>query len=160
MIQLQVDNDINNLKGEDGDDLFIASSATDGADVIDGGTHTNGDTVNYNALDSNSITVTLANGSNTATVDVSGAGNDDTISNIENVVGTQLGDNITGNDLNNTLEGKEGDDTLSGGVGNDYLDGGTHTTGDTVDYSSASGAITVDLGIDGTAQAIGATEGK
>ena len=48
----------------------------------------------------------------------------DTLINIENVLGGYGNDLIIGNNLDNELSGGEGNDTLNGGVGNDVLDGG------------------------------------
>jgi Ca2+-binding RTX toxin-like protein len=78
----------------------------------------------------------------------------DTISGIENVIGSAGHDSILGDDAanflvglagNDTLDGGTGDDTLEGGAGNDSLNGGTGEA-DWVSYASASGAVTVDLG--------------
>lgn len=57
-------------------------------------------------------------------------------------------DYILGGVGNDVLQALGGDDVLIGGVGEDYLDGGHGT--DTVDYSSESVAVTVDLSL-GTA---------
>ncbi|MGB5791831.1 calcium-binding protein, partial [Poseidonibacter sp.] len=55
-------------------------------------------------------------------------------------------DSLYGKDGDDSLYGEDGDDTLNGGVGDDYLDGGTNTAiGDTVDYSDATSAVTVDM---------------
>ena len=73
------------LYGEAGNDKFIATSSTDGSDVIDGGSDLNGrgsDTIDYSAIadsDTNlttgGIVVTL-NDSTVATVTVDGGNND------------------------------------------------------------------------------------
>ncbi len=51
-------------------------------------------------------------------------GDIDTLSNIENIEGTGLGDVITGDAGNNMLMGMDGVDMLNGGMGDDLLDGG------------------------------------
>src|SRR5438552_743330 len=48
----------------------------------------------------------------------------DTLTTIENVVGSPFNDVIVGNAASNTLTGLGGDDTLRGDLGNDVLDGG------------------------------------
>ena len=61
----------------------------------------------------------------------------DTLSNIENVIGSQYDDTITGNSGNNYLQGGDGNDTLVGGTGADWLSGGAGNdwlVGDTSDY--------------------------
>jgi hypothetical protein len=57
-----------------------------------------------------------------ATVNASSAV--DTISNIENIGGTEYADRLLGNAVGNKLVGYEGNDTLDGGGGDDYLMGG------------------------------------
>ena len=64
------------------------------------------------------MTVNLVDG--TAT---DGTGTD-TLSNIENVIGSAFNDHITGDDNANILSGGAGDDELIGGLGNDTLIGG------------------------------------
>lgn len=48
----------------------------------------------------------------------------DTLTSIENLVGTKLADSLTGDGNANALVGNEGDDVLIGGAGNDELQGG------------------------------------
>jgi Ca2+-binding RTX toxin-like protein len=92
-----------------------------GNDIFNGGA--DDDWVEYNKdIDFGAtagVTVNLATG--TAT---DGFGSTDTLTSIENVLGSDLADTLTGNAANNTLLGKGGNDILSGGDGNDYLDGG------------------------------------
>ncbi len=104
------------LTGNDGDDTL---EGRDGNDIMSGG---NGnDTVTYNSFDIfNGVTVSLALGGAQDTI---GAGVD-TITGVENVVGTEWSDTLTGNAEANTLEGREGNDTLNGGGGSDTLNGG------------------------------------
>lgn len=74
-----------------------------------------------------------------------------------NVNGTEDADTINGNGGDDYLRGRGGDDTIDGGAGadtlvgdagNDTLNGGAQLagTGDTADYSNATGAVTVNLG--------------
>ena len=81
-----------------------------------------------------------------------GLGGNDTISGVENVVGSNQSDTITGDDGDNRLDGGKGDDTLSGGLGDDVLiggqgvdnfDGGDGT--DTIDYSEVTSSVNVNL---------------
>jgi Ca2+-binding RTX toxin-like protein len=58
----------------------------------------------------------------------------DTLTSIENVVGTAGSDIIVGNDLDNRIEGRGGNNDLDGGLGNDTLIGGSAI--DTADYTS------------------------
>ena len=67
-----------------------------------------------------SISVTL-DGTNATTVTVS-SGDNDSIRNIENVIGTSGNDTITGDAENNTLIGNAGDDTISGDDGDDIIE--------------------------------------
>ena len=91
-----------------------------GDDVLDGraGNDTlNGelgrDTVTY-ASDAAAVTVNLATG--TAT---DGTGGTDTLTGIENVIGSAGNDTITGSFVGNTIDGGAGNDTMTGGNGAD-----------------------------------------
>ena len=74
---------------------------------------------------------------------VDGYGNSGSVTGIENVTGSQLGDTLTGDANANVLNGGDGDDTLQGGLGDDTLDGGNGS--DTASYANASGSVTVTL---------------
>ena len=90
------------------------------------------DTVTYANAGTLGVTVALASYSS------SGYGSD-ILHGFANVIGSAGSDVITGDGNSNVIEGGLGDDILSGG--------GTIGTGnyDTVSYSTASGAVTVDL---------------
>jgi Ca2+-binding RTX toxin-like protein len=49
------------------------------------------------------------------------------VTDFENVLGSELGDNIVGNSANNMLAAREGDDAVDGGAGDDAVDGGVGT---------------------------------
>jgi len=122
------------------DDVLLNSA---GNDIVDAGAGT-ADTVNFSL--SSAVSVDLQAG--TATDNGGGAGiaiGNDTLTNFENVVGSNLDDIITGSTANNSLSGGGGDDTLSGGGGggNDTLDGGAGNN--TVSYASAAGSVLADL---------------
>ena len=68
---------------------------------------------------------------------------EDTIRNIENVIGGSGNDTLTGDGLANALFGNGGNDILKGGGGNDVLDGGTGI--DRADYSDKTAAVSVTL---------------
>jgi len=105
-----------------------------GNDAIDGGGGV--DTVDYRDSDS-LVTVNLDTGS------VTGGMGDDTLSNIENVYGSDYADTITGNVDANSLYGYKGNDSFIGSAGGDTIDGGDGT--DTVDYSGVTGSHNIDL---------------
>ena len=144
-----------NLTGDTGNNGFDGLS---GNDVIDGGDGI--DTVYYglfdndgrsqhlipglNGSDPNGVTVNLA--THTAN---DGEGGTDTLTNIENVVGSRGNDTIIGDANANRLEGEDGNDTLDGGAGLDILVGGfgndTYVLGadnDTVDDGGGIDTIT------------------
>ena len=145
------------LQGGDGDDLLLGGDDDDvleggrGFDRLDGGTGT--DTVSF-VNSGEGITVNLVF-------------NDQTIINIENVIGSDYLDSIRGDSGENDLYGRGGDDELNGGAGNDRLfgeDGDDQLWGlsgadrldggdgiDIVVYWSSDAAVTVDLE-DGTGQ--------
>jgi Ca2+-binding RTX toxin-like protein len=87
----------------------------------------------------------------------------DTLTSIENLIGTNFNDTLTGNAANNVLSGLAGNDTLLGGGGNDQLIGGTGNdrldggTGvDTASYSTVTDGVTVDLKLSGSQNTGGA----
>ncbi|MEX2648191.1 MAG: Ig-like domain-containing protein, partial [Alphaproteobacteria bacterium] len=87
-----------------------------GNDFLDGGT--GNDTASFSGvMGPTGVVVNLAAG--TAT----GEGND-TLNDIENVVGSDFDDNLTGDASGNSLDGGLGNDQLAGANGNDILDGG------------------------------------
>lgn len=111
------------LDGGVGDDVIDADAGNDilsggaGDDTLDGGDGI--DTVDYSSA-SDAVSVDLGN--SVATDD--GEGDVDTLTNIENVIGSDYEDTIIGNGLANELHGGDGDDTLRGGDGDDVLYGG------------------------------------
>jgi VCBS repeat-containing protein len=155
-----VNNDILNgtigvdiINGLDGNDILNGDGGNDtlqgglGEDVLDGGAGV--DTADYS--DKTAAIVVTLNGGTSANVTVGGV-IEDTIKNIENVIGGSAADWLTGsidaNVLNggggaDTLNGGAGDDTLQGGHGQDILDGGIGV--DTADYSDKTKAVVVTL---------------
>ncbi|PII39214.1 hemolysin D [Sinorhizobium meliloti CCBAU 01290] len=117
---------IENITGGSGNDQFTGDAAANtfrgglGADVLDGGDGS--DTADYSDKTA-SLVVTLA-GPNAATVFVGGVA-EDTLRNIENVIGGSGNDVFAGDGLQNVFDG---------GAGND-----------TVDYSASAKGIAVTL---------------
>lgn len=114
------DNDV--LNGGSGDDSL---NGGEGADRMDGGTGS--DTASYRGA-IGPITVDLTAGTGTG-----GWAEGDTLSNIENILGTRMDDILSGDGVtnvltggvgNDSLDGLAGDDQLFGGVGADTLNGG------------------------------------
>ena len=124
-----------NLDGGADDDYFYTGSSNDGSDTFNGGT--GADEIDYSARGS-AVTVDLM------TSHLGGqSGENDAISNVENVDGSStasstltgddnanylyggnLADTLTGNGGNDILYADKGNDVLSGGDGNDELSGG------------------------------------
>ena len=109
------------LSGGDGDDVLKGGA---GVDNLDGGNNT--DTVDYSD-ESGPVVVNL-----TANSAIDSGGDTDTLTNIENVIGStgddqllgDLGANVlNGIDGNDTIFGGDGTDTINGGVGNDIING-------------------------------------
>ncbi|MGH2905187.1 MAG: DUF6531 domain-containing protein [Solirubrobacterales bacterium] len=127
----------NTLSGGAGDDSIEGLS---GNDTLTGGSDT--DTVTYGSA-SSAVTVSLATTSSQNTV---GAGSD-TITQIENLTGSDYADALTGNSSSNTISGGSGNDSVEPGLGADVVngDGGT----DTATYASRTAAVSAS--IDGTA---------
>ena len=116
----------NILFGNAGNDLLKGGG---GADTLDGAAGV--DRADY-CDKVNSVVVTL-NGATNATVTVGGVA-EDTIRNIENLVGGSAGDNLTGDGLANTFRGGGGADLLNGAAGSD-----------TADYAEKAAAVVVTL---------------
>lgn len=111
------------ILGDAGDNLIDGG---EGADTIDGGTGS--DTISFvNAA--NAVVVDLA-----ARLTWDGASND-TLTSIENVIGSRFNDTIRGDAGDNLIQGDGGADQILGGAGND-----------TVAFTHASGPVTIDLG--------------
>ncbi|BAY39608.1 hypothetical protein NIES2111_39840 [Nostoc sp. NIES-2111] len=64
-----------------------------------------------------------------------------TVTNFDDVIGTNEGDNITGDSQNNKLTGNGGDDKFRGTRGNDTINGGDGF--DSIDYGSTGKRITL-----------------
>ena len=141
--------------GADGDDTIIANNRVNAIDGGDGS-----DTVSYE--NSNlGVTVSLLSG---AAGGAHAAG--DTLTAIENLIGSIRGDNLRGNQGDNVIDGNagkdiligyNGGDSLIGGAGRDILSGGNGADlldgGDSVDqarYNGSSEAVQINL-LDGTA---------
>jgi glucose/arabinose dehydrogenase len=152
---------IENIIGSAFDDTLTGDSGPNvlaggpGADTLTG--HGGIDTADYSSSSAR-VTVNLATGSGTG-----GDAQGDTLSGIENIIGSAFDDTLTGDTNANTLAGGAGVDTLNGGGGNDTLVGGpggdTLNGGaatDTADYSSSSAGVSVNLqtnsGLNGDAQ--------
>ena len=137
-------NDI--LEGGDDNDILEGG---DGADTLAGGT--GDDTALYDAA-GEGVRVDLSNTGTQVDFDGAAANNNeavgDTLSDIEDVVGSDHDDWLTGDSKDNNLQGGEGDDRLEGGVGADTLDGGTGA--DTLE--GGVGADTLDGGAGGRRQ--------
>ncbi|MGF6230849.1 Ca2+-binding RTX toxin-like protein [Inquilinus ginsengisoli] len=127
----------NKLQGWGGDDVLRGGA---GADTLEGGAGI--DTASY-YTSAAGVTVDLAAGTGSAG-DAAGDAAGDTLTGIENLSGSNLGnDTLSGNGSANKLQGWGGDDVLRGGAGPDTLEGGAGT--DTASYYSGAAGVTVDL---------------
>jgi len=153
------DSNENRLEGGGGDDMLQGRG---GKDVLNGGAGS--DTASFE--DTNQSVVLVLNGASDVTANVGGL-DEDTLRNIENIVGGSGNDTLTGDGLANSLAGGAGDDTLSGALGDDRLQGGagldTLDGGggvDTAVYSEKLDAVVVTLneGQDATVQVGGVAE--
>ncbi|AHE51853.1 beta strand repeat-containing protein [Sphingomonas sanxanigenens] len=111
------------LTGDAADNVLIGNAGNDllagglGNDLLSGGAGI--DTASYAAVGAG-VTISLLV---TAAQDTIGAGVD-TLSSIENLVGSTMDDVLTGNAQNNAISGGVGNDLIDGGTGADTLDGG------------------------------------
>ncbi|MDB5984436.1 MAG: type secretion target, partial [Pseudomonas sp.] len=111
---LQAGTGNNELFGDNGNDLIYSGP---GNDTIDGGAGNN--TVSYeHATAGVHVDLSVITAQNTL-----GAGTD-TLTNIDNVIGSHFNDTLTGGFDNNILSGGLGNDILNGAGGDDILIGG------------------------------------
>ncbi|WP_343713628.1 hypothetical protein [Inquilinus sp.] len=129
------------LYGGDGDDQIDGGDDNDllegaaGADVLIGGAGI--DTASY-ASSAAGVAVNLATGTATG-----GDAQGDTLSGIEQLMGSALADRLTGDANANALWGQDGDDLLIGGAGGDALKGGNGI--DTASYVGSAAGVTINL---------------
>jgi Ca2+-binding RTX toxin-like protein len=121
------------MQGSDGQDVLQGGAGDDG---LYGGAGT--DMASYAAAIAG-VTVSLVP---SGAQDTHGAGND-TLIDIEGLIGSSYADTLTGDDSANSLSGGAGNDLLVGGLGDDRLDGGAGI--DTVGYETAAAGVTADL---------------
>ena len=143
----------NTLDGGLGNDVLVGGA---GADKLIGGDGV--DTADYSASTS-AVTVNLELGT--------GKGGDaegDTLSGIENLIGSKFNDVLVGNGSVNLIDGGDGNDTITGGSNNDQLLGGAGDdlflvewsyTGDHYDGGTGVDTFSADVAVlDGYAQEI------
>ncbi|MCK5111787.1 MAG: hypothetical protein KAQ94_09725, partial [Arcobacteraceae bacterium] len=114
---------IENFIGAGGDDTITGDSGANtleglaGADTLNGGDGI--DTVSYQNS-TEGVTVDLSDSLNNANGDAEG----DTLTNFENILGSNFDDDLTGDEAANNIMGGDGDDTIYGGAGVDTIYGG------------------------------------
>ncbi len=92
--------------------------STPGNDILTG-TSSSNDTVTYaSATGPVTVSLNITTQQNTINAGL------DTITQVENLIGSNFADNLTGNSANNSLEGRGGNDTLTGWSGADTMIGG------------------------------------
>jgi|GEM_PF-927975 len=152
-------NNIENVTGGAGNDTIIGDTNANvfmgrgGNDSIDGGSGV--DTADYSYITTGTNGITVQLNANTAALVSFVSGDQDTIVNIENIIGTAKNDSIAGDIRYNSIFGGDGNDTLSGGSGNDTLDGGGNAVGssDMVDFTYLAGKgknLSIGLNTDGS----------
>jgi len=104
----------NVLNGADGDDVLLGGG---GADSLAGGD--GNDTASY-AGSNAAVNINLGSGTHSG-----GYAAGDTVSGVENLIGSSHSDTLTGDTGGNALDGGDGNDSLDGGAGDDSLVGGS-----------------------------------
>jgi len=141
------------LTGDDGANFLIGNAGNDvlaggaGNDMLNGGAGI--DTANY-AGTTGAILLNLA----LATAQDSGAGGNDVLISIENVIGTSFDDIVTGSSQANAISGSGGNDAIDGGSGNDAIDGGNGN--DALKGSAGDDLLTGGAGLDTLTGGVGA----
>ena len=135
------DEGVNRLDGDAGDDVLNGEGGNDvllggeGGDTLNGG---DGQDLASYFLSDEAVTINLAAGTASG-----GDAEGDTLTSIENLLGSHYDDVLTGDDGNNVISGVAGDDLLDGGAGADQLNGGDGN--DTVTYENSDAGVTVNL---------------
>jgi Ca2+-binding RTX toxin-like protein len=122
----------------------VVRASTPGNDILTG-TASSSDTVTYaSATGPVTVSLNITTQQNTVNAGL------DTITKIENLIGSSFADNLTGNSANNILEGKGGNDKLAGWSGADTMIGGpgndtyfVENAGDIVTENPSQGIDTV-----------------
>lgn len=127
------DSGCDTLSGGEGDDILAGNA---GADVMDGGAGI--DTADYSAAQG-TVLVSLDDG----IAEKDGDGWIDSLSNIENLTGSDHSDSLLGDGGDNVILGGDGDDTIDGFGGADTMDGGAGNN--TVSFQSAEGGVLIAL---------------
>ncbi len=122
--------------GGEGNDFILG---TLGNDTIDGGS--GNDTVSYAQAFSSSATGVTVDLNIQGTAQDTRAAGTDTLTGIENLIGSQYNDTLIGSDGDNILEGGAGSDVIDGGRGND-----------TASYAGATAGVSVNLALQGAFQ--------
>jgi Ca2+-binding RTX toxin-like protein len=102
------------LSGGTGNDTLAGGA---GSDTLIGGAGS--DTADYSAS-SGAVNVNLSDN----LVETGGDAQGDSLSGIENIIGSAQADTLTGNALANNIDGGAGNDTIAGGYGSDLITGG------------------------------------
>jgi len=131
------DNDV--LLGGAGNDLMVGGNGVDYASYAGAG---------------GGVRVSLAIAGAQA---VGGGEGTDVLQGVEGLVGSIHADTLTGDAGDNLIAGGGGNDRIDGGAGDDRMNGGTGF--DTLNYFFAAAGVTVDLGAQGVAQAVGGGQG-
>jgi Ca2+-binding RTX toxin-like protein len=118
-----------NLTGNTLNNVLYAGAGNNG---LDGSTGIDTVSYAYGVTGTTGVTVSLAVGTAQAT----GGSGSDTLTSIENLIGSGFNDSLTGNAGHNVLDGGAGNDLLTGGVGRDMLTGGAGS--DTFDFNALS----------------------
>ena len=133
---LSGDSQVNNIQGNDGDDVIRGAS---GSDILDGGDHVTGDELRFDELNGVGVGLDLTAGTATFAAD----GSTDTFTNFESYVLTQQDDSIVGSTGADIVQSLGGDDVFNASQGADDLDGGVGS--DTVDYSGLAGVASINV---------------
>jgi Ca2+-binding RTX toxin-like protein len=147
------------VDGGDGNDLLVGGTGNDslngglnddtlsggsGDDTLDGGAG-NSDWVDYSGA-ATAVAIDLAGGSAHGT----DSGND-TLANLENVIGSAGNDTITGSTAANIIDGGAGSDAITAGAGNDRI---VYDAADTL-VDGGSGIDTLEVRASGTTDLTG-----
>ncbi len=135
---------IENIIGSFSNDTLTGNASNNiitgglGSDTIDGGAGI--DTVSYKDS-AVAVAVNLA----LTTAQSGGTAQGDSLSNIENIIGSSNNDTLTGSAVANAIDGGAGNDTINGGVGDDTVTGGAGVDVFVINKDAGSSDIITDF---------------
>jgi trimeric autotransporter adhesin len=126
--------------GGAGNDGLSINAVNNDQHIIDGGSGI--DTLGFGGAGfAVKVNLSINTAQFTSMSGIPGSGAYITLTNVENLYGSEQNDSLTGNSFDNNLNGNAGNDILNGGAGNDVLNGGATTYFSKLDNDTLIGGL-------------------